>query len=57
METIKDCTHEEADTRILLHVVHFAKQGNNRISIQTVDTDIVVVDFDNVSLKYLHPLT
>ena len=43
METIKDCTHEEADTRILLHVAHCAKQGYKRISIRTVDTDIVVL--------------
>ena len=43
METLKDCTHEEADTRILLHVAHCTKQGFKRISIRTVDTDIVVL--------------
>ena len=43
LEMLQPCTHEEADTRILLHVAHIAKQGYKRISIQTVDTDVVVL--------------
>jgi len=37
------CTHEEADTRILLHVEHAVHQGLNKVSICTVDTDVVVL--------------
>ena len=43
MESLQPCSHEEADTRILLHIVHCAQQGYKRISIQTVDTDVVVL--------------
>ena len=37
------CTHEEADTRILLHLEDAVKQGYNKVSIRTVDTDVVVL--------------
>ena len=37
------CTHEEADTRILLHLEYAVKQGYNKVSIRTVDTDVVVL--------------
>ena len=43
MESLQPCSHEEADTRILLHIAHCAQQGYKRISIQTVDTDVVVL--------------
>ena len=36
-------SHEEADTRILLHVVHCAQQGLRKVIIRTVDTDVVVL--------------
>ena len=36
------CSHEEADTRIFLHVLHAAKQ-HDRIMIRTVDTDVFVL--------------
>ena len=35
------CSHEEADTRILLHVAHCARQGLRKVVIRTVDTDVV----------------
>ena len=38
------CTHEEADTRMLLHVEHAVKQGYMKASILTIDTDIVVLE-------------
>ena len=37
------CTHEEADTRILLYLEDAVKQGYNKVSIRTVDTDVVVL--------------
>ena len=37
------CTHEEADTRILLHVQDAVRQGYTKVSIRTVDTDVVVL--------------
>ena len=43
LSSISPCTHEEADTRMLLHVAHAAQHGHQRIMIQTVDTDVVVL--------------
>ena len=40
---IEPCNHEEADTRLLLHVLDGAKSGIKKISIITVDTDVVVI--------------
>lgn len=37
------CTHEEADTRMLLHLDHAVRQGHQKVSIRTVDTDVVVL--------------
>ena len=37
------CTHEEADTRILLHLEDAVRHGNTRVSMRTVDTDAVVL--------------
>ena len=37
------CIHEEADTRILLHLEDAVQQGQNKVSIRTVDTDVVVL--------------
>ena len=36
------CTHEEADTRILLHLEDALKHGYNTVSLRIVDTDVVV---------------
>ncbi|KAK3920030.1 Chromosome-associated kinesin KIF4 [Frankliniella fusca] len=40
---LSPCNHEEADTRIMLHVQDAVQQGRERIMIRTVDTDVVVV--------------
>ncbi|KAK6169757.1 hypothetical protein SNE40_020746 [Patella caerulea] len=40
---ISPCNHEEADTRILLHAAHAARNGHVKILIRTVDTDVVVL--------------
>ena len=37
------CSHEEADSRMLLHVSHAANHGHHNILIKTVDTDVVVL--------------
>ena len=33
-----ECSHEEADTRIVVHIVHALQQGIKKIEIRTVDT-------------------
>ena len=40
---IEPCTHEEADTRIMLHVADAAEHGFKKIMVRTVDTDVVVI--------------
>lgn len=37
------CTHEEADTRMILHIAHARRNGYHNILIRTVDTDVVVL--------------
>ena len=37
------CTHEEVDTCMLLHVEDAVKHGYTKVSIRTVDTDVVVL--------------
>lgn len=37
------CNHEEADTRIVIHVLHALQSGCKSVLIRTVDTDIVVI--------------
>ena len=39
---LQPCNHEEADTRMFLHVKHASANGHKIIMIRTVDTDIVV---------------
>lgn len=43
LSEISPCTHEEADTRLLLHTAHAVNHGCQKISIRTVDTDVVVL--------------
>ena len=40
---IAPCSHEEADSRMMLHVVHAAQQGHHQMLVRTVDTDVVVL--------------
>ena len=37
------CNHEEADTGVLLHVLDNSNSGIKKISIVTVDTDVVII--------------
>ena len=43
VEYLQPCSHEEADTRILLYVAHCARQGFRKVIIRTIDTDVVVL--------------
>ena len=40
---ISPCNHEEADTRIFLHVKDMVGSGHSSIKIRTVDTDVVIL--------------
>ena len=50
-----DSDHEEADTRILLHVNDALQRGANKIIIRTVDTDVIIIligQFHNIIDQY-----
>ena len=38
-----ECTHEEADTRVMVHLLHAVENGSANVEVRTVDTDIVVL--------------
>ena len=40
---LQPCNHSEADTRIILHLVHAADQGHRKAFICTMDSDVVVL--------------
>ena len=42
MRGLSPCDHEEADTRIFVHVKHAASE-HSRIMIKTIDTDVVCI--------------
>ena len=37
------CSHEEADTRLLLHMSDAVQKGYKKVTIRTVDTDVAVL--------------
>ena len=37
------CDPEEADTRIVLHVIHALNHGATNVLVRTVDSDVVVI--------------
>ena len=52
---MSDSTHEEADSRLFLHIMEALEEGNNCIMIRTVDTDVVVIcmgKFHDVLARY-----
>ena len=51
-DEIDPCNHEEADTRMLLHAIHAARQGHNKVVLRTVDTDVLVLTI--VQIQSLH---
>ena len=56
VEYIQPCSHDEADTRILLQVAHCARQGLRKLVIRTVDTDVVVRAIGNFPMLRLDEL-
>lgn len=57
LQSIAPCTHEEADTRMLLHVAHAVECGYKKIMLRTVDTDVLVLAVYTLrKLQNLHPL-
>ena len=44
------CNHEEADTRIVVHVMHALEQGMKSVLVRTVDTDVIVI----LVIQYTH---
>lgn len=42
------CSHEEADTRLVLHAYHASQSGYRKILLRTVDTDVVVLAVSRV---------
>ena len=43
VSTLGPCDHEEADTRIFLHMADAIQHGHSRFMVRTVDTDVVVL--------------
>ena len=43
IDLLSPCNHEEADTRMFLHVKHAVEEGHQKICIKTVDTDVVAI--------------
>ncbi|KAK3749394.1 hypothetical protein QZH41_004867 [Actinostola sp. cb2023] len=43
IERLSPCTHEESDTRILLHAADAVQCGYTKILLRTVDTDVLVL--------------
>ena len=42
-EKLSPCPHEEADTRVMVHVADAVHRRHNSVMIRTVDTDVVVL--------------
>lgn len=50
VSALAPCSHEEADTRILLHAMDAVEKGYRQIMLRTVDTDVVVLAVSTVVL-------
>ena len=37
------CTHEEADTRLVVHISDALANGANTIFVRTIDTDVIII--------------
>jgi hypothetical protein len=48
LSVLQPCSHEEADTRLILHTFDAAQEGCQRIMIRTTDTDVVVLAISQV---------
>ncbi len=52
LDQLSPCTHEEADTRIIIHCFDAASKGHQKIIIRTVDTDVVII-----AISFFHMLS
>ena len=43
IDRLSPCNHEEADTRMFLHLKDLSEKGHRKITLKTVDTDVVVI--------------
>ena len=43
LSSVAPSTHEEADSRMLLHMAHATRNSHQKMMIQPVDTDVVVL--------------
>lgn len=48
-QALEPCNHEEADTRIMVHIGDAVAQGHTKVMVRTVDTDVVVLAISCVS--------
>ena len=56
VSNLAPCSHEEADTRLILHVADAVLKGHMRVGIRTVDTDVLILavaSFDKIKLDEL----
>lgn len=56
LSMLTPCSHEEADTRIFLHISHASRAGLLKGTIRSVDTDVVVIavaQFHKLDLTHL----
>ena len=50
------CNHEEADTRIVVHIIHALQQGMKTVKVRTADTDVIAILVGTFfDLKLTHP--
>ena len=56
LNTVAPCSHEEVDSRILLHVADTVNQGHKQNMIHTSDTDILVLAVSYVNALFLESL-
>lgn len=56
MDSLAPCSHEEADTRLLIHALDTAANGHHRILIRSNDTDVVVLAISLAGLLQAHKI-
>ena len=49
LSNVVPCSHEEADTRLFLHASDGVRKGYKKLSLRTVDTDIVILAISTYS--------
>ena len=43
MEVLVPCTHEEADSRLMIHVMYASAFGHRRVMVRSNDVDVVML--------------